>query len=144
MNGAYRPLKPPEDRETQPLGVTSRPQQSSWRLLAVLCESGSVLVAGAPFVMFSPKRKVPDQQTFSDRGPSGSLTLVEQGHVLAQGPQAVECAEPLKYSLQSWRHTGAVYMCVESLQHSELHEGQGQGPAEVHLQTEQRPGGDWR
>lgn len=79
-------------------------------------------------------------QAFSDRGLSSSLTSVEQGHVLAQGPQAIECAEPLEHGLQRWRHAGAVCMLEESLYHGELHEGQGQGPAEVHLRVEQRPG----
>lgn len=60
--------------------------------------------------------------------------------MLAQGPQAIECAEPLKHSLQRWRHAGAVCVHVESLHHSELQEDQGQGPTVVHLQMEQRPG----
>lgn len=74
--------------------------------------------------------------TFSDSGPSSSLTSVEQGHVLTQAPQAVECAELPKHSPQRRRHAGAVYMLLEPLQHGELHEGQGQGPAAVHLQRD--------
>lgn len=53
--------------------------------------------------------------------------------MLAQAPQAVERAEPPEHSPQRWRQTGAVYMFVESLHHGEFHEGQGQGPAAVHL-----------
>lgn len=60
--------------------------------------------------------------------------------MLAQAPQAVERAEPLKHGPQGWRHAGAVCVLVEPLHHGELHEGQGQGLAAVHLQQEgQRP-----
>lgn len=91
-------------------------------------------MAGTIFRMIFHQRERYLVTTFSDSGPSSSLTSVEQGHVLAQAPQAIECAEPPEHSLQRWRHAGAVNMLVESLYHSELHEGQGQGLAAIHLQ----------
>lgn len=93
-------------------------------------------MAGATFRMTSHQRERHQATTFSDSGPGSSLTSVEQGRVLAQAPQAVEHAEPSKHSPQRWRHARAVCMLVEALHHSELHEGQGQGPAAIHLQRD--------
>lgn len=63
------------------------------------------------------------------------LTLVEQGRVLAQGPQTVESAEPLEHSPQWGRHAGLVRVLVESPHHRELQERQGQGAAVIHLKA---------
>lgn len=54
--------------------------------------------------------------------------------MLAQGPQAVERAEPPKHRPQRHRHAGAVRVIVELLYHDEFQEDQGQGLAVVHLQ----------
>lgn len=106
-------------------------------MLTVVYAAGNVLMAGTTFrmIFFFTKEKGP-WITISDSNPSSSLTSVEQGHMLAQAPQAVERAEPPEHSPQRRRQAGAVCMLVESLHHGEFHEGQGQGPAAVHLQRD--------
>ena len=64
--------------------------------------------------------------------------------MLAQGPQAVERAEPPKHRPQRHRHAGAVRVIVELLYHDEFQEDQGQGLAVVHLQTKKGSGVCWR
>lgn len=59
--------------------------------------------------------------------------------MLAQGPQAVESAEPLEHSPQWGRHAGLVRVLVEPPQHRELQERQGQGAAVIHLKTSDTP-----
>ena len=63
------------------------------------------------------------------------LTSVEQGRVLAQGPQAVEGAEPPEWGPERGRHAGLVSVLMEPAHHGELQEHQGQGAAAVDLGT---------
>lgn len=78
------------------------------------------------------------------RGGAGAhrrgLTLVEQGRVLAQGPQGIEGTEPPQHGPQWGRHAGLVRVLVEPPHHRELQERQGQGMAVVHLKTEHNTG----
>lgn len=66
--------------------------------------------------------------------PGQDLTSVEQGSVLAQGPEGVEGTEPLEHGPQRGRHAGLVRVLVEPARDRELQERQSQGPAVVHLQ----------
>lgn len=66
--------------------------------------------------------------------PGRGLTSVEQGGVLAQGPQGVEGAETPEHGPQRGWHAGLVRVLVEPAHDRELQERQGQGPAVVHLQ----------
>lgn len=68
------------------------------------------------------------------------LTSVQQGGVLAQGPQAVERAEPPEHGPQRGRHAGLVRVLVEPAQHRELQEGQRQRAAAVSLRQRPRAG----
>lgn len=92
------------------------------------------------------KAKSPDRMRLDSRaggagqgGEAGAhhrgLTLVEQGRVLAQGPQRVEGTEPPQHCPQRGRHAALVRVLVELPHHRELQERQGQGTAVVHLKT---------
>lgn len=64
------------------------------------------------------------------------LTSVQQGRVLAQGPQAVERAQPLEHGPQRGGHAGLARELAEFPQDRELQEHQGQGAAVVHLEAD--------
>lgn len=115
------------------------------------CLPGGTIMGQAEEQVYSPPVSLPGVSpgSASSRKPSGprvwallhgrcwrrGLTSVQQGRVLAQGPQAVERAQPLEHRPQRGGHGGLVRQLVEFPHDRELQERQGQGAAPVHLKA---------